>query len=108
MQDGFYGLEDGLAGESVAVFLEPLDVADPDGGLGQLVGVGVDLDAVELGGRGAGDVPGGADLAGEGGDFFLQVEELFEGDVEEIGAATGGIEDLDLGDLVVECAEESV
>ena len=70
MLDVVERLENRLGGTAEAVFAEPLDVADPDGDLGEFVGVGVDFDAVELGGGDAGEETADAQVAGEGDDFF--------------------------------------
>ncbi len=40
--------QDGFSGAAEAVVADPLQVADPDGHLREFVGVGVDLDPVEL------------------------------------------------------------
>src|SRR5690606_2550451 len=85
------------------IVAHPLEVADPDDGLGEFRGVGVDLDAAELGGGDAGEEAQG-DLGGggEGDDFLLAVEELLDGDVEEVARAAGGVEDGDGGEAVDE------
>jgi len=43
VQDGLHGLEDGFGGQAIAIIDQPLDVPDPDGNLGQLVSVLIDL-----------------------------------------------------------------
>ncbi len=93
------GFRMGSAGIAKAVFGQPLDVADPDGGLGQLVGVGVDLDAVQLGRVDGGEETAHAQLTGQGDDFLFQVEKLAQGDVEKVAAPAGGVEHLDGGDF---------
>ncbi len=62
MEDVVEGFEDRLGGIAEAVFAQPLDVADPDGGLGKLVGVFVDFDAVKLGGADRREEAGAAKL----------------------------------------------
>ena len=103
-------LQDGVGGDAEAVLVQPLEVADPDGGLGQLVGVGVDLDAVQL--RGIGRLPlqgshgRSARAAAEGDDLFPQVQQLAQGDVEKVAAAAGRVEHPDGGELVGEADEQ--
>jgi hypothetical protein len=82
-----------------AVLLHPLQVADPDHHLGQLLGEWVDFDSQKLRGADVGeqaDVVGG----GEGDHLFFQVEQQVDGDVEEVAGAAGGVEDFDLGEAV--------
>ena len=59
--DGIEGVEDGVAGAAEAVAAHPLDFADPDGDAGEFGGVGVYLDAFDVGradgGEGATAVP---------------------------------------------------
>ena len=50
----------------------PLQMADPDDDLGELLGVGVDLDAGELGRADVGRDAGAA-VGGVGDDLLLQV-----------------------------------
>ena len=90
----------GLGGQAVAVVDQPLDVADPDGDLGQLVGVLVDLDAVQLGGRDGDEEAPGAQLVRQADHLVLQVEQQAQGHVQEVAAAAGRVEHLDGGDLV--------
>ena len=104
--EGVHGAEDGVAPGAGAVLAGPLEVADPDGHLGELEGVRVDLDAVELPGAHEGDLGGEAVVQGEDGDLLLQVLELLEGDVEEVAGAAGGVEDPDVGEALVEAAQE--
>src|SRR5213592_941506 len=46
--DAFDRLQDGIVGDVEAVVAHPLEIADPDDDLRQLLGEGIDLDAVEL------------------------------------------------------------
>src|SRR5271165_3696566 len=78
--------------EVKTVVVLPLDVADPDDDGGEFVGVDVGFDAVELLGAGARQESGEAVRGGEDADFFFEVENLFEGYIEEVAAAAGGIE----------------
>ena len=84
-----------------AVLAQPLDVADPDGGLGELVGVCVDLDAMQLGrvGRLGRHEARQAEIGG--GDRYLlpEIEQLAQADVQEIAAAAGWIQHLDLAEF---------
>ncbi len=66
--------EDGAGDGGEAVVVQPLEVADPDHDLGQLVGVGVDFDAVELLRLHLGEPGRQAVLGGKGDDGFLQVQ----------------------------------
>ena len=91
------GSEDGIGRKSKTVGAYPLEPADPDGHLGEVVGVGVDLDAVELPRTDAGKVGTQTVLAREcDGRFALKVFEAEQGDIEEVAGAAGGIENLDL------------
>ena len=83
-----------------AVVVLPLEEADPDDDAGDLVGVEVDLDAEELGRVGDGvEGDGKAVLDAEDAGFVPEVEQAFEGEVEEVAGATGGVEDADAGEL---------
>jgi hypothetical protein len=96
--------EDGGAVVVVAVVAAPLERADLHGDLGEFVGVRVDLDGAELG-----DIDpkrqGERELGGEGDDFFFEIEEEAEGDVEEISRAAGGVEDDGGGEFFLEGGE---
>lgn len=91
------GFEDGFAvGEGgVTVILPPLDVADPDDDGGEVVGDGVDFDAVHLAGVDFGHGEGHASKEGVGDDLFFEIHEQLKGDIEKVAAATGGVEDAD-------------
>ena len=54
--------EDGFLGRAEAVEFEPLEPADPDGHLREVVGVGVEHDAVELPWADHGEERGGAEI----------------------------------------------
>ena len=101
LADGVHGGEDRLPAVVDAVRQVPLDVADPEGGAGQLGGVGVDLEAKHL----VRLHPGVHILPVLGivevDDLLLEVEEGAEGGVEEIAATAGGIEDLHGGEPVL-------
>ncbi len=109
--DGVQRGEDRLA-PAEAVGVEPLQVADPDRGLGELLGIGVDLDALDLG---RGDL-GEAEREGRGGGspghhLLFEREQFAERDVEEVATAAGGVEDGDgsqLGEEVVDVTEHGV
>ena len=75
------------------VVVKPLEIANPDHDLRELVGVVVDLDAVQLGRANAGEKVANAIDCGEGDDFLLQVEQEFEGDVQEVTATARGVKD---------------
>src|SRR5579871_2415662 len=85
------GLEDGLRRYPEAVVVEPLKVANPDHDLGQLVGVVIDLDAVELLGAHLWEEGRHPVAGGKGDHLLLQVEQVLEGDVEEVATAAGGV-----------------
>ncbi len=91
--------EDGLGGHGFAVGAEvPLEVADPEDQIGDGGGAGVDFDAAELVGiDGEAGVFEGELGVGELGekviDFAFEAFHVFEGDVEKVAAAAGGIED---------------
>ena len=59
------------------------------------MGVGAGLDAVELFGAYFGEEAGQPDLPGEPRDFFLQVEQLLEADVEEVPGPARRVEHAD-------------
>ncbi len=71
------------------------------------MGVGVGFDAEELAWADLAGADGG-EAVGEGEVFrlFPKVEQLLEGDVEEVAGAAGGVEDGDGGELVEEGGEE--
>ena len=85
----------------------PLQVADPEHQLGDGGGPGVELDAEELV-RVDGvavEAEGGlrlAHLLEEVGDFAFEALHRFEGDVEEVAGAAGGVEDAGGAELAVE------
>ena len=97
-----------LGGGGAAVGAEvPLQVADPEHQLGDGGGPGVELDAEELvrvdgvaveaeGGLGL------AHLLEEVGDLAFEALHGFEGDVEEVAGAAGGVEDAGRAELAVE------
>ena len=72
------------------------------------MGVEVDLDAEELAGVGDG-IERQGEAVGDGEDAGLvpEVEQAFEGDVEEVAGAAGGIEDADAGELGGPVLQES-
>ena len=75
------------------VGLVPLDVANPEGGAGQLSGVGVYFQAQHLVGldQRIHFLPA---LGVVEVDYpLLQIQQGAQGDVEEVPAATGGVED---------------
>jgi len=92
-------LEDRGCGDRVAVAAMPLEESDPEGHLRQLVGIGIDLDAVELPGADRGK-EGGLHSIGtrEEDDLLFQILKALEGDVEEVARAAGGVEDMDAGE----------
>jgi hypothetical protein len=72
----------------------------------KLVGVGVGFNAVKLGGIGARQQPAEAVLSGEDADFFFQVKQPLEGQIEEVAGAAGRIEDSHGGKLGGESAQQ--
>ena len=85
-------VQDRAVGVGESVGLMPLDIANPQGGFGQLRRVLVDLQAHHLGRvhqRRAGPAVK-SDLIVDG--LPLQVEQRFEGYVQEVAAAAGGVE----------------
>ena len=87
-----------------AVVVHPLQVADPDDDLGEFLGVVVDLDAGQLRGADGGE-QADALLGRVGDDFFLQVQQQVQRDVEEVAGAAGRVEDRDVCQAVDEVAE---
>ncbi len=91
--DVVQGTQDGVAADGVAVGQHPLQFADPHRGPGQFGGVGVELDAQDVGGAGF-----DADLAVQAEGFgvqvgpVLQVLEGFQGEVEEVAGAAGRVQ----------------
>ena len=84
-----------------AVVAAPLQITDLDRDLGELEGVGVYLDGFEL--LHADErLKLEAELGAEGDNFFFEVEQELERDVEEVAAAAGGVEHSDGGDLFLE------
>jgi hypothetical protein len=95
----------------VAVGAEvPLQVADPQHHFGDGGGSGVDFDAEELV-RVDGvalhfeQVLAGAQVSQGVEHFAFQAFHVLEGDVEEVGAAAGRVEDADVAELAVEVAD---
>src|SRR3989338_7953337 len=85
-----------LEGETVAE--EPLQMADPDGDLGKLLGEGVEFDSLDHLGADA-DVErelAFVHLGQEEQDFLFQLVQERQGDIEEVPGAAGGVEDADL------------
>ena len=88
----------------------PLEVADPEDELGDGGGARVELDAEELV-RIDGGLPVSseqllvAELLARVEHFAFEALHVFEGDVEEIAGAAGGVEDADFAELVVERRE---
>jgi hypothetical protein len=79
---------------------QPLNVADPDHGLRQLVRVGVDLNAEELRWVDSPLSPHAAVRLSPVVDLILEVVQVHQRDVEEVAAAAGRVEDADGGDSV--------
>ena len=102
------GLEDRVLRPGEAVLARPLQVADPHRHLGEVEGVRVDLDPVELARVHAGEVASHSALVGEAQYLALEVEELLKGDVEEVAGAARRVEHLDAGETVEEVADEGV
>lgn len=93
-------LEDGFAVFEDAVFVLPLEEADPDDDAGEFVGVELDFDAEELGGGDhVGDDERDVVLGGEVAGFEPEVEHAAEGEIEEVSGAAGGVEDADGGEF---------
>ena len=96
----------GLAGG----FALPLEVADPEDELGDGDGVVGEFEAEELLGADFVFVHLEGGVATEGGDEFehlgFEALHVFEGDVEEVGGAAGGIEDFDFAEVSVEIGDE--
>ena len=80
-------------GDRVAVGAEPLEVADPDGHLGEVVGVGVDLDAVELVRANLQLERGETSESALVEDRLLQVFEELQGHVQEVARAARRVQD---------------
>jgi hypothetical protein len=103
--------DDGLGGmDGAAVAEVPLEGADPEDEFGDGGGAGVDLDAEELVGITvcAGEVEEGlafAEGVEEVEDLALDALEVFEGDVEEVAGAAGGVEDAEVDEALVEGAD---
>ena len=85
--------QDGVAAHGVAMGERPLEFADPHGDAGEFGGVGVELDAQHVGGPGFDDK-----LAVQAQRFGVEVGavfdvlERFQGKVEKVAAAAGGVE----------------
>ena len=88
-----HGPEDGVLGDMEAVGAGPLEEADPDGGLREVVGVGIEFDAVQLPRADHGQITAEAEVHGVDDDFLFEVLEFLEGDVEEVAGTAGGVED---------------
>ena len=103
--DAVERLEDGVEGVGVAVTAAPLDVADPDGHSRQFGGEFVDFEAEDV-------VRAGfhaerrfeAEFVGVDVGAFFDVAQGFEGQIEEVAAAAGGVEDAE----VVEAEQEAL
>lgn len=88
----------------------PLEVADPEDEVGDGGGAGADFDAAELVGvDGEAGVFDGELGVGELGeevvDLAFEAFEVFEGDVEEVSGAAGGVEDGDGAEVFEEFAD---
>lgn len=100
-QDGFGQFEPAV--DAVV----PLQVADPEHDLGDGGGAGVEFDAEELVGV-YGEATGfhahlsAAEVAQGVEHFAFEAFHVFEGDVEEVAAAAGGVEYAGVAELVVE------
>ena len=82
----------------------PLQVADPEDEIGDDGGAGVEFEAQKLMGIDGIEFLGLAE-GGEGfEDFAFEALEVFEGDVEEVTGAAGGIEDKSVAEFAVELA----
>jgi hypothetical protein len=92
--EGLQLLEDRFLGLAESVALDPLEPADPDGHLRQLVGVGVDLDAVKLPRTDLRQVAREAAVHRVENDLLLEVLQLLQHDVKQVAGAAGGIEHL--------------
>jgi hypothetical protein len=103
--DAVERLEDGVDGVRVAVAAAPLDVADPDGDARQFGGEFVDFEAEDV-------VRAGfhaerrlqAEFVGVDVGALFDVAQGFEGEVEEVAAAAGGVEHAE----VVEAEQEAL
>jgi hypothetical protein len=103
--DAVERLEDGVEGVRVAVAAAPLDVADPDGDARQLGGEFVDFQPEDVVRAGMHDQFGAeAEFVGVDVGAFLDVAQGFEGEVEEVAAAAGGVEDAE----VLEAEQEAL
>ena len=92
-------LQDRSLGDRVAIPPVPLEESDPEGHLGQLEGVGIDLESVKLPRPDGGEEGCLHSLgAAEEDNFFLQILQALEGDVEEVPGAAGRIENMDTGE----------
>ncbi len=111
-QDGVHLLdvvqlfEHRVRGQAVAVLVEPLNVADPDGDLRQLVGVGVGLDAVELFRRGRVVLKGEPRRQAVGERqrrrLLPEIEQFPQRHVEEVAAAARRVQHADVGQFLLE------
>ena len=84
--------KDGVAGLAQAVAPDPLQIPDPEGHLGELVGVGVHLDAVKLPGMDEGQGRLEAPVGGPVDGLLLQVFHFLQGDIKEVARAAGRVE----------------
>ena len=93
MADGVQRRQDGVLGVGEAVAAVPLDVANPQGGARQFGGVVFQLNAQHLVGLDAGrqavPAPGGGVI----NDPLFQIQQLAQGNIEEVAAAARRVED---------------
>ena len=68
--------------------------------------IGIELDPVELFGTHAREEGRATKLPSKHDDFFFQIQQQTQGDVEEVPAPTRRIQDLDLGDLSGEALQQ--
>ena len=100
--------EDRFAGRAIAVFVQPLNIADPNRGLRQFIGVVVDLDAKELLRAGFGKGGHGVDFGTKLVDRLAQIEQLSQRHIEKVTAATSRVEHAHFGNLVGKASQQSV
>ncbi len=95
-----------LSAGAEAVVHRPLQVANPDDDLGQIVGVGARLDSVELLGAYPGEEGRKADGPRERRDLLLQVQKIFEAHVQEVPRPASRVQDLHPSKTLREAVEE--
>src|SRR5437870_4282073 len=83
-------LEDGCPVIVEAVVAPPLEIADLDGDLGKLEGVGIDFDGFQLLNSDH-RFERKTELGGEGDHFLFQAKQQVERDVKKVSAAASGI-----------------